>query len=165
MDEIIVETKDEVELTPENSAAEEDGSRAAELDGTEQKLQNLAVKMNQIADAMLRIIPVVEKLNQRDREAEERKLVVTPNGERKRWNQRRRQDPTFTEFAGPLAFSTPETPDTMLKRRETIFEEAGTLEKSAKVPTFRRNVPAFHGKLKSLKFSEINQFFTELYAY
>ncbi len=34
MEEIIVGTKDEVELTPENSTAEEDGSRAAELDGS-----------------------------------------------------------------------------------------------------------------------------------
>jgi hypothetical protein len=51
------------------------------------------------------------------------------------------------------------------QRRETIFEEAGNLEKSAKVPSFRKNVPPFHGKLKSLQFSEINQFFKELYAY
>ncbi len=104
MEEGFAETKDNVEVTPENSAADEEGSGAVELESTEQKLKNLAEKMDQMADAMLRIIPVVEKLNQRDREAEERKIVVTPDAERIRWDQRRRQDPTFTEYAGALAF-------------------------------------------------------------
>ncbi len=52
-----------------------------------------------------------------------------------------------------------------LKRRETIFDEAGNLETSVQLPTFRRNVPALHGKLKTLKFSDINKKFRELYAY
>jgi hypothetical protein len=39
MEEIIVGTKVNVEVTPEDSTADEEGSRAAELDGTEQKLQ------------------------------------------------------------------------------------------------------------------------------
>jgi hypothetical protein len=70
--------------------------------------------------------------------------VITPDAQRKKWDHRSR-DPTFTKLAGSLAFLIPETPNEPPKRRETIFEEA-----------LRRNVPAFHGKLHSLRFSEIN---------
>lgn len=66
-------------------------------------------------------------------EAEDRKIVLTPESQKKKWDQRRR-DPTFTELAGSLAYLTPETlvRDILgLKRRETIFEEAGNLETTA----------------------------------
>jgi hypothetical protein len=51
------------------------------------------------------------------------------------------------------------------KRRDMIFDESDRLKRSAKQPTFRKNVHPFSKKLYSLEFSEINNFVKELYAY
>ncbi len=111
--------------------------------------------------------PVLARLNMKEAPAEEnpRKALVTPEIQRERWDTRNR-NPTFTDAFGSLAFQSPETiNDEVRRRRETIFEEAGNLEKSAMEPTFRQNVPAFKHELNTLRFSDITRLFNELYAY
>jgi hypothetical protein len=98
-------------------------------------------------------------------EEQEGKIETPEPSTRKPWDQRK-GTPTFSDFAESLAFDSPEhLGRERYKRRDSIFEEAERLEKAAKQPTFRRNVPPFTKKLLSLDFSEINKFFKELYAY
>jgi hypothetical protein len=128
---------------------------------------SLEEKLEKLAVIVMGMTPVPARLNPKDPTPEKnlRKAVVTPEMQRERWDSRRRNS-TFTEIAGSLAFTSPETVnDEVRKRRDTIFEEAGNLEKGAMQPTFRRNVPAFKHELNSLPFSDFTRFFTELYAY
>jgi hypothetical protein len=115
-------------------------------------------------EMMEQILPVVGRLSMASPSSEVKNETPEPSL-KKPW-ERRRNSPTFTEFAGSLAFESPETANKeKAKRRETIFEESLRLEKSAKYPTFRKAVPPFTGKLRSLEFNEINKFFKDLYAY
>jgi len=134
---------------------------------SDQRPMSLEEKLEKLIDIVMGMTPVLERLNVKDPTQEEnlRRAVVTPEIQRERWDSRRR-NPTFTEMAGSLAFPSPEPiNDEVRRRRETIFEEAGNLEKGAMQPTFRRNVPAFKHELHTLRFSEITRFFNELYAY
>jgi hypothetical protein len=80
------------------------------------------------------------------------------------WDQRGR-DPTFTEAAGSMVFSSKESSPKDFKRRETIFNQADIIERNTQAPSYRKNIPPFKGKLKSLRFSEVSRFFKDLNAY
>ena len=159
---------EEEQKIPEVTATldEGEGSVLSEI-ASEQRTMTLEEKLDKLTDIVLGLAPVVAKLSTRDATPEEngRKALVTPEIQRERWDSRKRT-PTFTEVVGNLAFTSPETiNDEVRKRRETIFEEAGNLEKSAMQPTFRRNVPPFKHELIHLRISEVTKFFDELYAY
>jgi hypothetical protein len=139
-------------------------SPVLQTESQEEKVERLAQTVEGLLEMFQGIMPLVTKLATKESEIEA-KMGTPESVERKPW-ERRRPSPTFTEFAGSLAYDSPEMfPRDRVKRRETIFDESDKLERSAKQPTFRKNVPPFSKKLYSLEFSDINKNFKELYAY
>ncbi len=101
------------------------------------KVERLAHTVESLLEMFQGILPVITKLAEKENEAE-LKIESSASVERKPWD-RGRPSPTFTDFAGSLAY---ESPEVLLrdrpKRRETIFDESEKL---------------------------INKFFKDLYAY
>jgi hypothetical protein len=121
---------------------QQNGPRSPEIQAgsQEEQIQRLAEKVQVLTELFEAVLPVVAKLAAQENE-QEGKIETPEPAIRKSWDQRK-GTPTFSEFAGSLAFDSPEhLGRERFRKRDSIFEEAERLEKAAKQPTFRRNVP------------------------
>ncbi len=135
-------------------------------ESSETKFQILSAKVDNLASMMGQFFPLLEGLNLQQtsekKKSQKFKSNVTPK--KMPWDQRTK-DPTFTELAGSMVYSSKDSSPKEYKRRETIFNEAEIMERNTQVPSYRKTIPPFKGELKSLKFSEVCHFFKELNSY
>jgi hypothetical protein len=150
----------------ENQQVTEVVDDEAESENSETEFDILSAKVDNLASMMVQFFPLLESLSlqktNEKRKFQKSKPTETPK--KLPWEQRER-DPTFTEMAGSMVFSSKESSPKDFKRRETIFNQAEIIERNAQAPSYRKNIPPFKGELKSLRFSEVSRFFKDLNTY
>lgn len=121
------------ETTPENQA---------EIQGL--KFQMLADSVQQLSEMVEGILPVIARLV--TSEKEQREKSATPEGSNKMPWDKRRPSPTFTEYAGSLAFESPElhTKDRAKRRRQCSTSRIGWRKRLEL--QLSENSPTFHGE-------------------
>jgi hypothetical protein len=158
---IVTETPDvEQEYGAENGDDEE------ESESSEDEVQSLKDRVNYFSSMMERFAPLLERLDLQEtnekKKGKKSRKAETPK--KLPWEQRGR-DPTFTELAGSMVFSSNDSSPKDFKRRETIFDITEQMEQNIQAPSYRKTIPLFKGELKTLRFSEVNRFFKDLNAY
>ena len=148
------------ETTQENQAPE-----GAESEESETELEILSAKVREMSSVIEQFFPLLQSLSlQQTNEKKKTKKNIQETPKKLPWDQRAR-DPTFTEMAGSMVYSSKDSSPKELKRRETIFSRADAIERNAQAPSYRKNIPPFKGELKSLRFSEVSKFFKDLNSY
>jgi hypothetical protein len=137
-----------------------------ESESSETEFSILSAKVDNLAGMMEQFFPLLEslRLQQTNEKKKLRKNTNTETPKKLPWDQRGR-DPTFTEMAGSMVFSSKESSPKDFKRRETIFNQADIIERNAQAPSYRKNIPPFKGELKTTRFSDVSKFFKDLNAY
>ncbi len=99
---------------------------------------------------MEQFAPLLERLDLQETN-EKKKGKKSRNAETPKklpWDQRGR-DPTFTELAGSMVFSSKDSSPKDSKRRETIFDATELMEQNVQAPSYRKTIPLFKGELKT----------------
>ena len=138
----------------------------AESESSETEFDILSAKVDNLASMMVQFFPLLESLSlQKTNEKKKlQKFKPTETPKKLPWDQRGR-DPTFTEMAGSMVFSSKDSSPKDFKRRETIFNQADVIERNAQAPSYRKNIPPFKGELKTTRFSDVSKFFKDLNSY
>ncbi len=142
-----MQAKDVVTSPDETPRKEEVEESVHSENGSEDRLNSMADELDILADIVRAMLPIIDKLQQKDGTLEEktRKPIVTPEIQRDRLDTRKRNI--------CLAFRSPKSMNNdTLKRRD----------KNAMQLSFCRNLLSFRHELKSLRFSDISQFIKEL---
>jgi hypothetical protein len=118
-----------------------------EYEETENELQILSAKVDNLSSMMEQFFPLLQSLSLQQisekRKPQKFKPIETPK--KVPWDQRGR-DPTFTEVAGSMVFSSQESSPKDFKRRETIFNQAEIIERNAQAPSYRKNILPSSGR-------------------
>jgi hypothetical protein len=145
---IVTETPD-----VEQDCGAENGDDEEESESSEDEVQILKDRVNYFSSMMERFAPLLlerldlqetneKKKGKKSRKAETHKKLP--------WEQRGR-DPTFTELAGSMVFSSNDSSPKDSKRRETIFDITEQMEQNIQAPSYRKIIPLFKGELKTLR--------------
>jgi hypothetical protein len=134
-------------------------------ESSETKVQALSQQVRYFSSIMERFLPLLERLDLQ--ETSEKKKGKKPRAAEtpKKYPWDRTRDPTFTEVAGSMAYSSKDSSPKDFKRRNTIFDQAEDIEDRAQAPSYRKTIPPFKGELKSTRLSDVTRFFKDLNAY
>jgi hypothetical protein len=130
------------------------------------EFQILSAKVDNLATMMEQFFPLLEglQIKQTNEKKKSQKFKPTETPKKLPWEQKYK-DPTFTELAGSMIYSSKDSSPKEYKRRDTIFNEADLLEGNTQAPSYRKTIPPFKGELRTLRFSDVNRFFKELNSY
>ena len=116
----------------ENQEVIQVGDDESESEDSETEFDILSAKVDNLASMMVQFFPLLENLSLQKTNEKEKSKKFKPAETPKKlpWDQRGR-DPTFTEMAGSMVFSSNESSPKDFKRRETIFNQADIIERNA----------------------------------
>jgi hypothetical protein len=142
------------------------GEDEEESENSESEFDRLSAKVNNMSTMMEQYFPLLQSLSlQKPNEKKKsQKFKSSETPKKLPWDQRSR-DPTFTELAGSMVYSSKDSSLKDFKRRETIFDQAENIEDHAQAPSYRKTIPPFKGELKSTRLSDVTRFFKDLNTY
>ena len=149
----------------EDEESADDGEEEENEESSNEEVQALSEQVKYFSSIMERFLPLLERLDLQEtnqkKKGKKPRAAETP----KRYPWDRTRDPTFTEIAGSMAYSSKDSSPKDFKRRETIFDQAENIEDRAQAPSYRKTIPPFKGELKSTRLSDVTRFFKDLNAY